>query len=59
MFWFICFLGVAFVFATILKLIAPKELENYSSLGLALRIILFLIGFAVILFILALFGVFD
>jgi hypothetical protein len=55
MFWFICLLGVAFVFAVILKIIAPKELENYSSLGLALRLILFLIGFGVILFMLALY----
>jgi hypothetical protein len=53
MFWFICLLGVAFVFAIILKLLAPKELENYSSLGLALRIILLLIGLVVIFFILA------
>ncbi len=53
MFWIVCLLGVAFVFAVILKLLAPNTFENYSSLGLAVRLILFLIGLGVIWIILA------
>ena len=47
-FIFICLLGVAFVLAVILKIVAGEKLKDYSSVGLALRIILFLIGIAVI-----------
>lgn len=48
MFWLICLLGVAFIVASILKVLAPKELENYTSLGLALRLLLLIIGLLVI-----------
>lgn len=50
MFWFICLLGVAYVVALIIKGAFPDQFKNYSSIGLAIRIILFGIG-TIVLFV--------
>ena len=53
MWWLLPILAVFYVVAVVLKLVFQEQLEEVSSLGLALRLFFFVLGVGVILLVLA------